>query len=74
MNTKVRQMITDALQADGVKEIFKLGEDGTTEIDIFDDDYFAKIEQIKLPNTKIKLLQQKWLDSRIPVDHTQVDN
>ena len=29
-----------------------------TEMDIFDDDYLAKIEKIKLPNTRIKLLQQ----------------
>ena len=58
MNAKVRKMITEALQADGVEEIFKLGEDGATEIDIFDHDYLAKIEKIKLPNTKIKLLQQ----------------
>lgn len=28
------------------------------ETDIFDDDYLAKIDKIKLPNTKIKLLQQ----------------
>tara|TARA_R110002020_G_C16235033_1_gene768706 strand:+ start:51 stop:635 length:585 start_codon:yes stop_codon:yes gene_type:complete len=27
-------------------------------MDIFDDDYLAKIEKIKLPNTRIKLLQQ----------------
>ena len=27
-------------------------------VDIFDDDYLAKLEKIKLPNTKIKLLQQ----------------
>ena len=58
MNAKVRKMITEALQADGIEEIFKLGEDGATEIDIFDHDYLAKIEKIKLPNTKIKLLQQ----------------
>ena len=58
MNAKVRKMITEALQADGVEEIFKLGEDGAAEIDIFEDDYLAKIEKIKLPNTKIKLLQQ----------------
>lgn len=41
-----------------MEELFKLGEDGTTEMDIFDDDYLAKIEKIKLPNTRIKLLQQ----------------
>jgi len=58
MNAKVRQMISDALQSDGIEEIFKLGEDGATEIDIFGDDYLAKVEKIKLPNTKIKLLQQ----------------
>jgi len=58
MNYKVRQMISEALQSDGIEEIFKLGEDGATEIDIFGDDYLAKIEKIKLPNTKIKLLQQ----------------
>jgi len=58
MNTKVREMIKDALQSDGVEEIFKLGEEVETEQDIFDEDYLAKIDKIKLPNTKIKLLQQ----------------
>ncbi|WP_040521991.1 type I restriction endonuclease subunit R [Aliiglaciecola lipolytica] len=57
MNAKVREMITEALKADGVEEIFKLGQ-GQDGIDIFDDDYLAKIEKIKLPNTKIQLLQQ----------------
>ncbi len=58
MNAKVREMIKDALQSDGVEEIFKLGEEVETEQDIFDEDYLAKIDKIKLPNTKIKLLQQ----------------
>lgn len=58
MNSRVREMIKDALQSDGVEEIFKLGEEGETEQDIFDEDYLAKIDKIKLPNTKIKLLQQ----------------
>lgn len=58
MNAKVREMISEALKSDGIEEIFKLGEDGATEIDIFGDDYLAKIEKVKLPNTKIKLLQQ----------------
>lgn len=58
MNTKVREMIKDALTSDGVEEIFKLNDDKNSETDIFDDDYLAKIEKIKLPNTKIKLLQQ----------------
>jgi type I restriction enzyme R subunit len=58
MNAKVRKMISDALLSDGIEEIFKLGEDGASEIDIFGENYLAKIEKIKLPNTKIKLLQQ----------------
>lgn len=58
MNARVTEMIHEALQSEGVEEIFKLGEDGATGINIFDDDYLAKIEKIKLPNTKIKLLQQ----------------
>lgn len=58
MNAKVREMIKDALQADGVEEIFKMGDDKNGQVDIFADDYLAKIEKIKLPNTKIKLLQQ----------------
>ncbi|WP_321308184.1 type I restriction endonuclease subunit R [Marinifilum fragile] len=58
MNAKVREMIKDALQSDGVEEIFKIGEDSEAQQDIFDDDYLAKIDKIKLPNTKIKLLQK----------------
>lgn len=58
MNAKVRAMIEDALKSDGVEEIFKLGDEEESQVDIFDDDYLAKIEKIKLPNTKIKLLQQ----------------
>jgi type I restriction enzyme R subunit len=61
MNARVREMIKEALQSDGVEEIFKLGEDKKSEIDIFDEAYLAKIEKIKLPNTKIKLLQQLLL-------------
>lgn len=58
MNACVREMIKDALESDGVQEIFKLGDENETEQDLFDEDYLAKIAKIKLPNTKIKLLQQ----------------
>lgn len=57
MNAKVREMIAEALKSDGVEEIFKLGDGQGANIDIFNDDYLAKIDKIKLPNTKIKLLQ-----------------
>lgn len=58
MNRKVRDLVKDALISDGVEEIFKLGENGGGEIDIFDDDYLAKLGMVKQPNTKLQLLQQ----------------
>ena len=58
MNQKVRDLVKDALISDGVEEIFKLGDSTDGEIDIFDDDYLAKLEVIKQPNTKLQLLQQ----------------
>ncbi|MFO7896604.1 MAG: DUF3387 domain-containing protein, partial [Candidatus Cloacimonadales bacterium] len=56
MNARVREMIKNALESDGVEEIFKIGDNSEIEQDIFDENYLAKIEKIKLPNTKIKLL------------------
>lgn len=61
MNAKVKEMIKEALQSEGVEEIFKLGNEDETEIDVFNENYIAKIQKIKLPNTKIKLLQQLLL-------------
>ena len=56
MNARVQKMMSEALHSDWVEEIFKMGQAET--VDIFDPDYLAKIEKIKLPNTRIKLLQQ----------------
>ena len=58
MNNRVREMIEEALRSDGVEEILKMGEDAGNEQDLFDEAYLAKIDKIKLPNTKIKLLQK----------------
>lgn len=57
MNEVVRKMIEEALISDGVEEIFKLDKDDPS-LDIFSDEYLKKIDKIKLPNTKIKLLQK----------------
>src|SRR5690554_384817 len=57
MNAKVREMIKEALKSEGVEEIFKIGDNKETGQDIFDDAYLERIDKIKLPNTKIKLLQ-----------------
>lgn len=58
MNAKVRDMIQEAIKSNGVEEIFKLGDNDQSTYDIFDPDYMERIDKIKLPNTKIKLLQQ----------------
>jgi type I restriction enzyme, R subunit len=59
MNEKVRKMIQEALISEGVEEVFKLDKnDPKNNADIFSDEYMAKIDKIKLPNTKIKLLQK----------------
>lgn len=58
MNEKVRVMIQEAIESQGVEEIFKLGDDDAKEIDLFSDDYLAKLDKIKLPHTKFKLLQK----------------
>ena len=58
MNARVRDMVKEALMSDGVEEVFKMGEDAASQVDIFNNDYLEKISNIKLPNTKIKLLQQ----------------
>ena len=58
MNARVREMIEEAIKADGVEEVFKLGDNGETEIDLFNDEFLEKIKKIKLPNTKLKLLQK----------------
>lgn len=74
MNAKVREMIKNALESEGVEEIFKMGEDQNGPVDIFSDDYLAKIDKIKLPNTKIKLLQKllaKAIDSVKKVNRVQ---
>ena len=59
MNERVRKMIEEALISDGVEEIFKIDKNNpSADVDIFSDEYLAKIDKIKLPNTKIKLLQK----------------
>ncbi|MDP1728014.1 MAG: HsdR family type I site-specific deoxyribonuclease [Bacteroidota bacterium] len=58
MNARVRKMIEEAIESEGVEEIYKLGEESAVQIDLFNEDYLAKIDKIKLPHTKIKLLQK----------------
>ena len=56
MNAKVREMLEGAIQSDGIEELFETGKH--ISVDIFSDEYMARIEKINLPNTKIKMLQR----------------
>lgn len=56
MNAKVRKLLDEAIQADGIEELFEAGKH--IDIDIFSDEYMARIEKINMPNTKIKALQR----------------
>ncbi|WP_320151673.1 type I restriction enzyme endonuclease domain-containing protein [uncultured Tolumonas sp.] len=57
MNAHVRELIAEAVKSDWVEETYLLGDDQADSNDIFDEDYLARIRRIKLPNTKIQLLQ-----------------
>ena len=56
MNDKVRKLLDSAIQSDGIEELFETGKH--IDVDIFSDAYMARIENIPMPNTKIKALQR----------------
>ena len=56
MNAKVRKLLDEAIQSDGIEELFEAGKH--IDVDIFSDEYMARIEKITMPNTKIKALQR----------------
>lgn len=59
MNKRVAKLIEEAIQAEGVSEIFTVEKDTPRlEQDIFSDEYIERINRIPMVNTKIKLLQQ----------------
>lgn len=58
MNKHVRELVAEALRAEGVEEIFTIGEEQAESIDIFDDEYMERVLKLKLPHTKIQLLQK----------------
>lgn len=72
MNRTVLGMIEDALKSDGVEEILKMDKSSVNNsVDIFSDYYLERINQVKLPNTKIKLLQR--LLSRAITEYKKVN-
>ena len=57
MNRKVSQMIAEALQSDGVEEVAQVNAN-TKDLDLLSEDYMTRLEKLKLPNTKVKLMEK----------------
>ena len=59
MNAHVEKMLQEAIQSEGVEEVFSTDTDIDAEaVDLFSDEYIKRISRIKLPNTKIRILTQ----------------
>ena len=74
MNARVREMVKDALISDGVEEILKIEGSKNGEEELFSDEYLRMLENIKLPNTKIQMLQKllaKAIGQLKKVNHVQ---
>lgn len=59
MNKVVSKMIQDAVSANDVETLFSAERDfDSAAVDMFSEEYIKRIDAIKMPNTKIKILQQ----------------
>ena len=57
MNRHVSEMIEEAIQSEGVEEIIRIGNDKDN-IDVLSEEYMERLGKLKLPNTKVKLMER----------------
>ena len=57
MNKRVSQMLEEALQSEGVEEVAQVNAN-TKDLDLLSEEYMARLEKLKLPNTKVKLMEK----------------
>jgi len=57
MNRKVSKMIEEALKSEGVEEVAQVNAN-TKDLDLLSQEYMTKLEKLKLPNTKVKLMEK----------------
>ncbi len=57
MNNRVSKMIEGAIQSECVEEIIQIGNDKEN-LDILSEEYMEKLQNLPLPNTKIKLMER----------------
>ena len=72
MNNKVKKLVDEAIYSEGVEELFRFSDDSIKQIDIFNNEYLDKIDKIKLPNTRFKILQN--LLSRNIKEYKKINN
>ena len=59
MNAHVAKMVQDAVRSEGIDELFSAQAEIASDVaDLFSEEYLERIRRIKLPNTRIKVLQQ----------------
>ena len=57
MNRRVSAMIEEAIQSEGVEEIIQIGNDKDN-LDVLSEEYMERLGRLKLPNTKVKLMER----------------
>ena len=57
MNQRVSKMLQQALQSEGVEEVAQVNAN-TKDLDLLSEEYMARLEKLKLPNTKVKLMEK----------------
>ena len=57
MNARVGKMIEEAIKSEGVEEIVQIGDHGDS-LDLLSEEYMARLEKLKLPNMKVKLMER----------------
>lgn len=58
MNIHVRKLMQAAMESSGVEEVVKIVENKHGDLDLFDQAHLERIDQIKLPNIRLKLLER----------------
>lgn len=57
MSRRVSEMIEEAIQSEGVEEIIQIGNDRDN-LDVLSEEYMERLNRLKLPNTKVKLMER----------------
>ncbi len=57
MNKRVGKMIEEAILSEGVEEIIQIGHD-KDRLDVLSEEYMERLAKLKLPNTKVKLMER----------------